>query len=101
MSPEIEVTDLKPAIEEYLKELEDEDEEQIRKRSRKPPSEGPCKRCGEDRPLNRLMLCYSCWTKTVLEEKFGWREGQPHPDACNCEIPSQHKSKDGTERGNN
>ena len=56
---------------------------------RRPPKDGPCKRCGQDRPLNRLFLCYPCWVKTVLEEK-GWREGLPHPSSCDCEIPGVH-----------
>lgn len=50
---------------------------------RKPPSRGLCRRCGQNRPINRLMLCYSCWVKTELEDK-GWREGMPHPDWCAC-----------------
>lgn len=62
-----------------------EDVEDIKKRARKPPKDGPCKRCGQDRPLNRLMLCYQCWVKTVLEER-GWTEGQPHPTWCGCEL---------------
>ena len=62
-----------------------ESEEDIRKRARKPPKDGPCRRCGRDLPLNRLFLCYGCWTKTVLEE-HGWREGQPHPEWCVCEV---------------
>ncbi len=63
-----------------------ESEEDIRKRARKPPTVGPCRRCGKDRQLNNLMLCYFCWVKTVLEEKTGWREGEPHPPGCCCEI---------------
>ena len=58
---------------------------------RRPPKDGPCKRCGQDRPLNRLFLCYPCWVKTVLEEKFGWREGMSHPDSCDCEVPQAHQ----------
>lgn len=65
---------------------EKETPEDVERRARKPPTEGPCKRCGKDRPLNRLFLCYPCWVKTVLEEKHGWHEGQPHPPGCVCEI---------------
>lgn len=57
---------------------------------RRPPKDGPCKRCGQQRPLNRLFLCYPCWVKTVLEDRFGWREGLPHPGGCDCEVPHQH-----------
>ncbi len=56
---------------------------------RRPPKDGPCKRCGQDKPLNRLFLCYPCWVKTVLEEK-GWNEGTPHPHGCDCELPASH-----------
>ena len=59
---------------------------------RRPPKEGPCKRCGLDKPLNRLMLCYPCWVKTELE-KQGWREGMPHPDWCHCEGIKDHTRK--------
>ena len=52
---------------------------------RRPPKEGPCKRCGQDKPLNRLMLCYPCWVKSELE-KNGWKEGQPHPAGCGCDL---------------
>lgn len=57
---------------------------------RKPPKEGTCRRCGQKKPVNRLMLCYPCWVKTVLEEKYGWKEGLPHPSECDCEIPGTH-----------
>lgn len=60
-------------------------------KQRRPPKDGPCKRCGLDRPLNRLFLCYACWVKTVLEDKFGWREGMSHPDSCDCEVPNAHQ----------
>jgi len=62
---------------------------------RRPPKSGPCRRCGKDKPLNRLMLCYPCWVKTELEKK-GWREGMPHPDWCRCEgLPDHAKKSDG------
>lgn len=66
-----------------LAPTEKEDPEQVRKRARKPPKDGPCRRCGRDRPLNRLMVCYECWVKDRLEQR-GWREGQPHPAGCGC-----------------
>ncbi|MFA6004491.1 MAG: hypothetical protein WC881_10535 [Elusimicrobiota bacterium] len=56
---------------------------------RTPPKEGICRRCGENKPVNRLMLCYPCWVKTELE-KSGWREGMPHPDWCHCEGVKEH-----------
>jgi hypothetical protein len=71
---------------------EETDPEKLKKIARKPPKEGPCKRCGQDRPLNRLMLCYPCWVKTELE-KTGWREGMPHPDWCRCEGIKDHQRK--------
>ena len=68
---------------------------------RTPPRKGICRRCGLDKPINRLMLCYSCWVKTELEDKRGWREGMPHPDGCGCVGLGEHKSQDGTSRGLN
>lgn len=61
---------------------------------RKPPSRGLCRRCGQNKPINRLMLCYPCWVKTELESR-GWREGEPHPDWCACEgvSGSQRRSE--------
>lgn len=67
-----------------------EDEKDIDKfKQRKPPSRGLCRRCGQNKPINRLMLCYPCWVKTTLEER-GWREGMPHPSWCNCEGLQDH-----------
>lgn len=64
---------------------EKDDIDDIEKRARKPPADGPCKGCGENKPLNRLMLCYPCWIKKQNTEK-GWREGQPHPVGCGCDL---------------
>lgn len=64
---------------------EKESPEEIKKRARKPPADGPCKRCGGNKAINRLMLCYPCWVKVRLEEG-GWKEGQPHPSTCGCGI---------------
>ena len=67
-----------------------EEETDLRKLSqKKPPSRGMCRRCGENKPINRLMLCYPCWVKSELE-KDGWREGMPHPDECACEGLKDH-----------
>jgi hypothetical protein len=59
---------------------------------RAPPKKGLCLRCGEDKPINRLMLCYPCWVKSQLE-KDGWKEGQPHPDSCGCEGVGGHPNR--------
>jgi len=63
--------------------------------SKKPPKDGPCKGCGKDRPLNRLMLCYACWVKKNLldwAKAHGqdWLPGDPHPSWCQCALP-EHK----------
>ena len=57
--------------------------------SRKPPAEGPCKMCGKDKKLNRLMLCYECWLKDKLHKDSGgqWLPGDPHPKGCDCDGP--------------
>ena len=75
---------------EVLPEEKPEEETDLRKLSqKKPPSNGLCRRCGENKPINRLMLCYPCWVKSELE-KDGWREGMPHPDGCHCEGLKDH-----------
>jgi hypothetical protein len=64
---------------------EEETLEEIKKRARKPPSGGKCIRCGEAKPLNRLKLCYPCWV-ALENEKSGWKDGQPHPPTCGCDL---------------
>lgn len=67
-----------------------DDEKDVRKiPQRKPPKDGLCRRCGQNKPINRLMLCYPCWVKSELES-HGWKEGQPHPDWCACEGLKDH-----------
>ena len=61
-------------------------------KQRKPPTGGMCRRCGQNKPINRLMLCYPCWVKSELE-KSGWKEGMPHPDWCHCEGVKDHQRK--------
>jgi hypothetical protein len=74
-------------------EEEAKDEKDPRKvKQRKPPTNGLCRRCGLNKPINRLMLCYPCWVKVELE-KSGWREGEPHPDSCGCEGIKEHQRK--------
>lgn len=81
-----------PAAEHAAKPEEKESLKDIKMRARKPPADGPCKRCGENKPINRLMLCYPCWVKSELE-KHGWREGQPHPDFCACDLDCRFDSR--------
>lgn len=76
---------------EKTEELEERDPARLKQR--KPPESGLCRRCGGNKPVNQLMLCYPCWVKTVLEEKAGWREGMPHPDWCRCEGVSDHSRR--------
>lgn len=72
---------------------EEQTEEDVSKlKQRKPPKDGLCRRCGENKPVNRLMLCYPCWVKTELENT-GWREGMPHPDWCHCEGLKDHSRR--------
>lgn len=63
--------------------------EDIKKRARKPPAEGPCKMCQQMRMLNRLLLCYPCWLKDKLHKDSGgeWLPGDPHPAGCGCDGP--------------
>ncbi|MEK7234113.1 MAG: hypothetical protein AAB268_09885, partial [Elusimicrobiota bacterium] len=58
------------------RELPREEIDLARVPKRAPPSKGMCMRCGENKPINRLMLCYPCWVKSQLE-KDGWKEGEP------------------------
>ena len=74
---------------------EPKDEKDARRlNQKKPPKDGLCRRCGETKPINRLMLCYPCWVKTNLE-KFGWKDGTPHPDWCACEVEGGHQRSSG------
>lgn len=84
----------------HKKEHEEEPKEtpeEIKKRARKPPADGPCKGCGKNLPLNRLMLCFKCWVlKNLLdwskESKSDWIPGDPHPSFCGCGLP-EHGGK--------
>ncbi|MDE2038543.1 MAG: hypothetical protein KGO96_03390 [Elusimicrobia bacterium] len=81
------------ALAERKPEAEEKTEEDLSKlKQRKPPVGGLCRRCGKNKPINRLMLCYPCWVKTELENT-GWREGLPHPDWCRCEGLPDHQRK--------
>lgn len=77
----------KPAPKE--KEAPEDEKDEDKLKQRKPPKDGICRRCGRNKPINRLMLCYPCWVKTNLE-KDGWREGMPHPEHCQCEGLKDH-----------
>jgi len=77
------------------KPKEKESIEDIEKRGRKPPADGPCKGCGENKPLNRLMLCYKCWVyKRLNDENKDWLPGDPHPAHCGCDAPGGCATKD-------
>jgi hypothetical protein len=79
-----------PDIEEEKVEEEDPDLSKIRQTA--PPKKGLCRRCGDNKPINRLMLCYPCWVKTNLEDS-GWKEGMSHPDWCHCEGVDGHTGR--------
>ena len=74
------------------KEAPEDEEDPSKIKQRKPPSRGLCRRCGQNKPINRLMLCYPCWVKTELED-HGWREGMPHPSWCHCTGVDGHGRK--------
>lgn len=87
---------LRKAAEEAFPTSKPEEKERvddIERRARKPPKDGPCRRCGKDKPLNRLFLCYPCWVSKMNKER-GWRDGQPHPDSCGCDLECRFDSKD-------
>jgi hypothetical protein len=72
--------------------------EDIEKRARKPPADGPCKGCGKNLPLNRLMLCFRCWVNKNLDD-WATANGRdfiptvdPHPAWCKCGLP-EHGGK--------
>lgn len=76
------------------KPAEKETPEDIEKRGRKPPADGPCKGCGENKPLNRLMLCYKCWLyKRLNDADPSWLPGDPHPKTCGCDGPGGCSTK--------
>lgn len=77
---------------------EKETPEDIKKRARKPPKDGPCKGCGKNLPLNRLFLCFKCWVNKNLSD-WAKAEGKdfipnidPHPAWCKCGL-SEHGGK--------
>ena len=74
------------------RELPREEVDLARIPKRAPPSKGMCMRCGENKPINRLMLCYPCWVKSQLE-KNGWKDGESHPDSCGCEGINGHPER--------
>lgn len=78
-----------------VKEAPEEEPDLRKLMKRKPPTDGLCRRCGDNKPINRLMLCYPCWVKVQLE-KDGWREGQPHPESCGCEGIGGHADRKST-----
>lgn len=82
VEPAVEIT---PDGKEVVKPVEKEDVDDIKKRARKPPADGPCKGCGQNKPINRLMLCYKCWVDKVNTDR-GWKPGQPHPESCRCDL---------------
>lgn len=83
--------------EEKPKEETKEDIKDIEKRARKPPSDGPCKGCGKNLPLNRLMLCFRCWVnKNLMDENKDFIPGiDPHPSHCGCNLPDHGGKRDG------
>ena len=71
----------------------DEDIDLDKLKQRKPPKDGTCKRCGDDKPVNRMFLCYKCWVISNLEGQVpGWKAGDPHPGWCQCEGISGHET---------
>ena len=79
---------------------EKEDIDDIEKRARKPPADGPCKGCGKNLPLNRLFLCFRCWAIKNIED---WAKAEgvdfiptvdAHPAWCGCGLP-EHGGKRG------
>ena len=75
-----------------IEEAPEDEKDPTKIKQRKPPSRGLCRRCGENKPINRLMLCYPCWVKVELE-KDGWREGMPHPSWCQCQGLKDHPQR--------
>lgn len=91
----LEEISLDKQIDTPVEEPQADEQDPAKLKQRKPPKDGPCKRCGQDKPLNRLMLCYPCWVKAQLE-KSGWREGEPHPAWCECTgVPGHTRKSDG------
>lgn len=84
-----------PDVDAEVKELPEEEVDLNKIRKTAPPSKGLCIRCGDNKPINRLLLCYPCWVKVELE-KSGWKEGQPHPGNCGCEGLGAHAERKST-----
>jgi hypothetical protein len=89
-----------------VKDAPDRDQENKQDTGRRPPKEGKCRKCHQDRPLNRLMLCYKCWVEEEIkdrEKKEGrhWHEGMAHPDWCQCTGLGAHTDGNGAFKGEN
>jgi len=102
----IEKTEAPAPAEAPAQQVPDKDKENDRDTGAAPPKRGICRRCGLDKPINRLMLCYRCFVITNLEDDAkrrgeSWHENDPHPDNCGCVGLGEHKSKDGSSRGFN
>lgn len=98
---ETEVADPAAPAEAPPKEEKKESPEDIQKRARKPPAEGPCKGCGKNLPLNRLFLCFRCWVNKNLTD-WARATGQDfipsvdaHPSWCGCGLPEHGGSQNG------
>jgi hypothetical protein len=83
-----------------VKPADKETPDELNARARKPPTDGTCKRCGLPKPVNRLKLCYPCWVKSENEGK-GWKEGQPHPSGCGCDLDCRFDSTGAAKGANN
>lgn len=88
-------------LDEAVKAVKDNKEKPVPKEGRRVPGGGKCVRCGENKPINRLKLCYKCWVLVEIMEvekaKFGrsWNEKMPHPDWCQCTLPEHKRSSSG------
>jgi len=76
-----------------VKELTIENFEKTKKPAKTPgvvpPKRGICRRCGLDKPINQLMLCYTCWVIVNIEDRErkegrDWNPRMPHPEWCRC-----------------
>lgn len=92
--------------ESFAEALPKEAEKPAPKTGRSPPKDGTCKRCGLDKPVNSLSLCYRCWVLSEIEDREKregrhWSPGMPHPEWCRCEGLPEHPSEGGGAKGAN
>ena len=66
--------------------VEERDPSKVAQRT--PPKDGLCRRCGRDKPVNRMMLCYPCWSNPNSRTRPAGGRACPTPIGAAAPCPS-------------